>query len=196
MANWFSQGIFQAALIIVSILIALAFDAWREELEEQELVDRAIYSFNSELRQNIRRMDDVVPFHFAIYDILDRNIAAGEIREVTALNEILQGFQPARLEHTAWDTAVATGALTLMDYELVRGLSLTYNLQSRFIEEHQAGVIALRNRVPAAADDVDFLSAQAVARLQQAASAGTELQAVYQEVVMLLEPLMATIVID
>ena len=61
-SSWISQGVFQSVLIIISILIALAFDEWREESEEDELVERAIYSFQQEIVNNRRRIGDVIPF--------------------------------------------------------------------------------------------------------------------------------------
>ena len=189
--TWMAQGVFQGALIVGSILIALAFDEWREEREEDELVARALYSFSLELKQNLERLDDAVPFNSALFDYFSRSHAAGEIDSIDKVNEVVRGLQPTILENTAWSTAVATGALAKMDYELVAALSLTYNMQSRYILEHQANVEDLENRIPRANEEVGLLVAQALKRLHELAEAGVELQAVYQQMNDLLGPVEA-----
>ncbi len=189
--TWMTQGVFQGALIVGSILIALAFDEWREEREEDELVARALYSFSLELKQNLERLDDAVPFNSALFDYFSRSHAAGEIDSIDKVNEVVRGLQPTILENTAWSTAVATGALAKMDYELVAALSLTYNMQSRYILEHQANVEDLENRIPRANEEVGLLVAQALKRLHELADAGVELQAVYQQMNDLLGPVEA-----
>lgn len=182
--SWISQGIFQSILIVVSILIALAFDQWREESEEDEVVERAIYSFSLELRQNMDRIGDVIPYHNALFEILIRNHSHGEITAISHLDDIVRGFQPAMLEHTAWDTAVATGALTKMDYELVNTLSFTYNRQERYVE--QASVLGLGTRT--ALNDVESLTEQTVRRMQRVMEVSSDLQATYEEMLELIEP--------
>ena len=189
--TWMAQGVFQGALIVGSILIALAFDEWREEREEDELVARAQYSFSLELKQNLERLDDAVPFNSALFDYFSRSHAAGEIDSIDKVNEVVRGLQPTILENTAWSTAVATGALAKMDYELVAALSLTYNMQSRYILEHQANVEDLENRIPRANEEVGLLVAQALKRLHELTEAGVELQAVYQQMNNLLGPVEA-----
>jgi hypothetical protein len=53
---------------------------------------------------------------------------------------MMEGFQPAILVSTAWETAVATGALGYMDYDVVSGLSLTYNMQERLVTLNRSGL--------------------------------------------------------
>jgi len=115
MKAWLSQTVFQAALIVASILLALAFNEWPEEREDDELVHRAFYSFKLEVQQNVARLEGSIPFRDGLFKILRQNYASGRITDVSQLNERLQGFEPAILEKTAWETAVATGALAKMD---------------------------------------------------------------------------------
>jgi hypothetical protein len=51
----------------------------------------------------------------------------------------IDGLRPPALLQTAWQTAVATGALTHLGYETVSALSLTYTLQDRFREDSRTG---------------------------------------------------------
>ena len=180
--NLITQALFQSVLIVASILMALAFDEWREELEEDELVDRALYKFKLEIQQNTARLEGASPFNAGLLEFLQKSVAAGDISDVRQLTQMVQGFEPAILERTAWDTAVATGALAKMDYETANKLSFTYSLQLRFTDEHQFNVEQMENRIPLANDNVGFLSMQAVKRFAKVNEAGTELQVIYGEV--------------
>ncbi|MCZ6887685.1 MAG: hypothetical protein O7H39_04240, partial [Gammaproteobacteria bacterium] len=73
----------------------------------------------------------------------------------------------------------------------VAALSLTYNMQSRYILVHQANVEDLENRIPRANEEVSLLVAQAFKRLHELTEAGVELQAVYQQMNDLLGPVEA-----
>ena len=66
--------------------------------------------------------------------------ASGTAMPATTIRNIMDGFQPAILVNTAWETAVATGTLAHMDYDVVAGLSLTYNLQERLVALNQSGL--------------------------------------------------------
>ena len=85
-------------------------------------------------------MKDVTPFHVGLRDVLANMDAGGEDVPATTIRNILEGFQPALLVSTAWETAVATGALGYMDYDVVSGLSLTYNLQERLVTLNRSGM--------------------------------------------------------
>ena len=66
--------------------------------------------------------------------------ASGAAVPATVIRNVMEGFQPAILVNTAWETAVATGTLGYMDYDVVAGLSLTYNLQDRLVALNQSGL--------------------------------------------------------
>jgi hypothetical protein len=52
----------------------------------------------------------------------------------------MDAMQPVVLTSSAWQTAVATGALGRMDFELVSALTLTYNTQMRFDGKYNANL--------------------------------------------------------
>ena len=45
---------------------------------------------------------------------------------------MVESYSPNVLQTTAWDTALATGSLAKMEYNLVSALSMTYTEQSRY----------------------------------------------------------------
>lgn len=135
-AEWMLRAGFESALIIVSIVLALAVDEWRQNRQDEELATQSLVVFEREIRQNMARVDAAVPYHAGLRDVVVRMSAEGATEE--DLRSIMEGLEPAVLLSTAWETALATGALTYMDFEVVQALSLTYSLQERFREESRA----------------------------------------------------------
>lgn len=138
--SWISRVLVESVLVVGSILLALALDEWNEDLEFQDLADRSLVNFEREIRQNRLRLEDVTLFHIGLRDVLANMDASGEAVPATTIRNIMEGFQPAILVSTAWETAVATGALGYMDYDVVAGLSLTYNLQDRLVTLNRSGL--------------------------------------------------------
>ncbi len=133
--SWISR-----VLVVGSILLALALDEWNEDLEFQDLADRSLVNFEREIQQNRLRLEDVTLFHVGLRDVLVGMDSSGDAVPATTIRNIMEGFQPAILVSTAWETAVATGALGYMDYDVVAGLSLSYNLQERLVTLNQSGL--------------------------------------------------------
>ena len=137
---WISRVLVESGLVVGSILLALALDEWNEGQDYQDLATLSLVNFEREIQQNRLRLEDVTPFHVGLRDVLANMDIGGAAVPATTIRNILEGFQPALLVSTAWETAVATGALGYMDYEVVAGLSLTYNLQERLLALNQSGL--------------------------------------------------------
>ena len=137
---WISRVLVESALVVGSILLALGLDEWNEGQDYQDLATLSLVNFEREIQQNRLRLADDIPFHVGLRDVLANMDARGADVPTTTIRNILEGFQPALLVSTAWETAVATGALGYMDYEVVSGLSLTYNLQERLVTLNQSGM--------------------------------------------------------
>ncbi len=137
---WISRVLVESALVVGSILLALALDEWNEDREFEDLASRSLVNFEREIQQNRLRVEDVTPFHLGLRDLLANMDAGGADVPASTIRNILDGFQPALLVSTAWETAVATGALGYMDYDVVAGLSLTYNLQERLVTLNRSGM--------------------------------------------------------
>jgi len=130
----------ESVLVVGSILLALACDEWSEDREYQDLADRSLSNFEREIELNRVRVEDVTLFHAGLRDLLANMDAGAAAVPATTIRNIMEGFQPAILVNTAWETAVATGTLAYMDYDVVSGLSLTYNLQARLVALNQSGL--------------------------------------------------------
>jgi hypothetical protein len=128
--EWFVRGLVESIFVVGSILSALAVDEWSENRGFAELADQSLGIFEQELVQNRDRVADGLPYHQGIRDILGQMIATPP--PVIDLRRIMEGLETPVLQNTAWETALATGALTHMDFEVVRALSLTYSIQEAF----------------------------------------------------------------
>jgi len=127
-----STALFESVLIVLSILLALWLDQRQDDSESLELVDRSISNFINELTRNRARVEDISIYHQAVGQILENRNNDEVTTTIVEFRNIMDSMQSVVLTSSAWETAVATGALGRMDYSLVSALSLTYNTQLRF----------------------------------------------------------------
>jgi hypothetical protein len=125
-----------SVLIVASILLAFALNGWWEARQDRLLADRATATFAQEIAQNRQNLAGVMPYHMGLHDLFAGLSAAGTVRTFEDVRELegFDGFQPAFLTTTAWHSAIATGALVHLDYDLVRELSALYTFQDRYTE--------------------------------------------------------------
>jgi hypothetical protein len=129
--RFWTKLVFESIFIVLSIVGALAVDSWREGIRDRELALRAVSSFERELKANEASIKRLLPYHDRLQGDFRKLAAAGTVKTVADLDRIpdFRGFNPPFLLDTAWQTAVATGALTKMDYALVEAMSKVYTLQ-------------------------------------------------------------------
>ena len=128
--KWLLKGFVESIFVVASILLALAVDEWSQNRDFAELADQSLGIFESELVQNRARLADLSPYHQGIRDVLGRMDAMPP--ETSDIRSIMEGLQTPVLLNAAWETALATGALNHMDFEVVSALSLTYSIQEGF----------------------------------------------------------------
>ena len=131
-STWLPRVLAESALITVSILVALGIDEWRESRQDAEMQQDALSNFLVEIRQNASQVDYSAPFNQGLRQVVARHYRDEDIESIDQFISMVTSFSPAALQSTAWDTALATGSLAKMDYNLVTALSLTYGLQSRY----------------------------------------------------------------
>jgi len=139
---WLAEVLVQSVMIVLSILLALWVDEWKQHKAEQKLARVSLTNFVHEVQQNQARLDDILPYHRGMRAVVKQLEAGTSINTPGDFESAvgLDGMRPPFLLATAWQTALATGALQHMDYETVSALSLTYTLQDRFREESRSGV--------------------------------------------------------
>ena len=180
-AVWLPRVLFESALITMSILLALGLDEWREGRHDQEAVEQALSNFVSEIRRNKARVDDAAPFNRGLRDVLDRRNRDGDINSGSEFIDIVESYNPVVLQSTAWETALATGSVSKMKYNLVSALSLTYGLQSRYQQTTRDGMAELMSPENLLADRIEWAIYNSVRYLDDVTSMEAELGVVYEE---------------
>jgi len=180
-AIWLPRVLFESALITMSILLALGLDEWRETRQDIETVEHAMSNFVSEIRQNKARVDDAAPFNRGLSDVLERRHLEGDISSSSEFINIIESYTPVVLQSTAWETALATGSVAKMEYNLVAALSLTYGLQDRYQQVSRGGIAELMSPENLSADRLEWAIYNSVRYLDDVTSMETELGVVYEQ---------------
>jgi hypothetical protein len=125
--------LFESALIILSVLLGLALNGWQERRRERALAEQVVANFRREISGNVARLRHAEPMHRRLAARLD---SASHVRRpdesaFTAFAVLVKGEGVATepLRDAAWETAVSTGALRLLDYERASSLSEVYLVQ-------------------------------------------------------------------
>jgi hypothetical protein len=170
---------FESALIVISILVALGLDEWRENREDEENVQLALSNFASELMQN--QAEDAAPFNRGLRNVLRNRYQADDIGSVDEFVNMVESFVPVVLQSAAWETALATGSLAKMKYDLVSALSLTYSLQSRYQLTTRSGMDELTSPQNLSEDKLSLALYNSVRYLDEITDMEEELGVIYAE---------------
>lgn len=184
---WLPTVMIESLLIVVSILLALWLDGRQDDLEAQEVVDLSIVNFERELKQNRNLIADIFPYHAGLQSVLHEMSSDQSADRLSSLHNILDGLQMGVLFSSAWETAVATGALTRMDFDLVSALSRTYSLQRRFENDYATKVSNLADRLYLDTQSIESKIFVATKFIDEMTNAESELDIYYQQVLGLIE---------
>lgn len=174
--TWLPRVIFESALIVASILVALALDEWREDREDAEMIQRALSSFLSEIQRNQSKVEESAPFNQGLRLVMARHYRNRDIESVDEFVKMVGSYDPVLLQSTAWETALATGSLAKMDYELVSALSMTYNLQDRYLKTSQLGMTELTSAQNLSSEKLDLAAYNSIRYLDIVIRMEAELQ--------------------
>jgi hypothetical protein len=124
----------ELALISAGVFLALLADQWREGREHQQLAATALRNFTDEVRVNQKAVADVRAYHEALGRAIGTFLAADGPKTLDSFQHAthFQGVQPVVFEHTAWDLALATQALSYLEPELAYAISRVYTGQQTF----------------------------------------------------------------
>ncbi|MFQ6005941.1 MAG: hypothetical protein ACE5OQ_10595 [Woeseia sp.] len=180
-SEWLPRVLFESFLIVISILVALYLDEWRDDRQDAENIDIALSNFISEIQQNKARVDDAAPFNQGLRHVLGRRQKVRAIESIATFVNIIESYSPVVLQSTAWETAIATGALAKMDYDLVSALSLTYSLQNRYQQVSRTGMADMTSPQNLSEETLDLAIYNSIRYLDDVTRMETELGVVYTE---------------
>ena len=124
----------ESVMIVFSVLLALAASSWADAHKEHKLAVQARESFVQEVQANRARVMKALPYHRALTDAVLLVDSTGGVTSYAAWRHrvpIWSGFAPPDIASTAWQSALATGALSRMPFREVASLSTVYTLQGR-----------------------------------------------------------------
>ena len=178
---WLPRVLFESALIVLSILVALGLDEWRQNREDEESVQLALSNFVREIQQNQAGVEDSAPFNQGLRSVLRNRYQTDDIGSVDDFVNMVESFAPAVLQSTAWETALATGSLAKMEYDLVSALSLTYSLQNRYLMASRSGMAELTSPQNLSEEKLDLAVYNSIRYLDDITSMEEELSVTYNE---------------
>ena len=119
-AIWLPSLMLEVVSIIIAVLLALGVNEWRESRSHKKLADQALATIHDEIVENKKLFETILPHHKELLDTLifvDNQIKNGLLSEDDDRAELQ--FVPLFVQHTAWQTALATQALWVIVLHLL-----------------------------------------------------------------------------
>jgi hypothetical protein len=126
-----SRLFFESVLIVFSVLLGFALTEWRQNSAERELASRVLNDVLAEVDQNLATVDSQIQKHqnmIASLRAIDMCAAEGTGWDI-AIGAMGGGPDAVPMQQAAWQAAVSSGALGLIDYDVAAALSDIYTTQ-------------------------------------------------------------------
>lgn len=124
----YSRVVIEVALITLGVFLALLADGWRERADHRQLAEDTLRRFRAEFTANREAVAAVQGQHVASLEKIGAYFAADPAVRATMPYPFM-ATNPAFLEYSAWDLAIATQALAYVDADLAQGVAHVYTVQ-------------------------------------------------------------------
>ena len=116
----FVNLLFEVVLITVGVFLALWANNWHEDREHRAQARAALRNFVGEMEANRQATQGNRPYHETLARELDQFLHSKEPASEDRFNKEVrfEGVRPVIYEHTAWDLALATQALSYLKPDL------------------------------------------------------------------------------
>ncbi|MDQ3170459.1 MAG: hypothetical protein M3Q55_10015 [Acidobacteriota bacterium] len=123
--------LFESALIVASVALGFIVTEWRERAADRELSRRILTTVIAEVSSNRERLAEQIAHHREMIATFERLPAAPpELSGWDAIaGNLKSGTNALPLRRAAWDAAVSSGALRVIDYDIAARLSDIYTFQ-------------------------------------------------------------------
>ena len=130
----FFNLLFEIVLIAVGVFLALWANNWHEDREHRAQAKAALRNFVGEMEATRQATQRNRTYHETFARELREFLASKEPANEDRLNKSVhfEGMRPVIFEHTAWDLALATQALSYLDPDLAFDISKVYTQQNAF----------------------------------------------------------------
>ena len=138
----FGRPLFESALIVFSVLLALFVNRWAEDQRIEERKEVALERIAEELRDNQKLVQNVLRIHQSAVvnlqkavtndrDSLRSYLAGRRYFDSEIFTLLVDGgsFYPRAPSSTSWEAAKSTGIIAEFDYGIVDILTGTYSIQ-------------------------------------------------------------------
>lgn len=155
----------EALLVVLSVLLALALNSWREGRTNEALALRSLQSVVDEADINCSRIKLMQEYHRAVAD-----------RERES-----EGIQVGLIRNDAWQSAQSTGAAAYVDYDIAAIIGKIHASQAdhrTIVESHMQAVFTALGggeKLEGIHGDLDIATIRELVRIQE------QLLEVYQE---------------
>jgi len=125
---------FEVALITIGVFLALWANNWHEGREHRAQARAALRNFAGEMEANRQATQHNRQYHETFARELHEFLASKEPPSDDRFNTSVhfEGMRPVIFEHTAWDLALATQALSYLKPDLAFDISKVYTQQNAF----------------------------------------------------------------
>ena len=130
-SKWLVRVGMEVVLISVGVFLALMGEQWRQAVQDHSLAEDALRRLRSETQANRAAVAAVQDYHAVTLKSLEAYLEADD-KARAAMAVKVEGIRPAFFESTAWELALATGALVHMDTDVAFRLSRIYGQQRRY----------------------------------------------------------------
>jgi hypothetical protein len=126
--------VFEVALIAVGVFLGLWANNWHEDREHRALGEAALRNFASEMEVNREATQHNRQYHETLAQELTQFLKSKETPSQDRFDKEVhfEGVRPVIYEHTAWDLALATQALSYLKPDLAFDISKVYTRQNAF----------------------------------------------------------------
>ena len=122
----------EVALIAIGVFLALWANNWHEDREHRAQGRAALRNFAAEMEVNRQATQRYRQYHETLARELHEFLESKEPPTDDRFNKSVhfQGMRPVTFEHTAWDLALATQALSYLKPDLAFDISKVYTQQN------------------------------------------------------------------
>ena len=130
----FLNLLFEVALITIGVFLALWANNWHEGREHRAQAQAALRNFAGEMEANRQATQSNRQYHETLARELHGFLTSKEAPTEERINKEVHftGVHPVTFEHTAWDLALATQALSYLKPDLAFDISKVYTQQNAF----------------------------------------------------------------
>ena len=118
-----TQLLMESAVVVLSVLFALAINTWHQNVLNNELAAKALINLKMEIQENKGKIKEVIPEHNHLLDTLSsKHPPAGIICRTAAITD------------NAWRVAQSMGAVPYIKFNMVSSAANLQETQQEYLD--------------------------------------------------------------